>query len=893
MSLFARLRNLVHPGRHGRELDRELDFHIAEVADDLVAHGMERAEAERQARIRFGHRDGLREDTRAIGIVGWVETLGGDLRYALRGLRGNPAFTATVVLSLALGIGANTAIFSLLNAVLFKTLPVSHPEELVQVTMNDPDNNTFTNPLWEEIHRRQDVFANAFAFSPESFNLADGGEARKVDGNFVSGEYFQTLGLSPAAGRLISRGDDFRGCAPVAVLGHAFWQRQFAGDRSAIGRSLVVEGHPYQIIGVAPAGFYGVEVGRESQVYLPLCTEPILRGNRSFLDERSAWWLQVMARPSAGVTALQLKGRLEAMSAPTFAATPPDGWEPDGLKQYLATILKPQPAATGFSSLRARYQPALTMLMAVVALVLLIACGNVANLLLARATVRTRETAMRLALGASRGRLLRQMLTESLLLSLLGAGAGFLFARWSSALLVRLLADGGNVVWLDLTLDTRLLAFTIAVAVVTGLLFGLAPAWRSSQVNPQLALHARTRGGLEGGRRLTLGKVLVLVQVALSVVLLLGAALLLRTFHTLATLDPGFRREGLLAVRMELQGPEYDSPRLSLAQNRVLEGLKVIPGVRSAAAVDLLPISGMRWNGGIQIPGKPVAQDFRDRVSWFNRVTPGYFGTMDESLISGRDFGPHDVAGTVNVAIVSQAMVRKFFEGADPIGKEFIGEGRFGQTPYTVIGVVSDSRYRSLRTEPEPIVYLPHDQAPEQSMGITYLLRSDGPPLDLIPQIRDAVAQVDKRATFTALTVSESLDRSIARERLLATLSGFFGALALILALIGQYGLMSYSVARRRNEIGIRLALGAERVGVVQMVLGEVGRLVAIGVVVGLAGAIAAGRLVTSFLYGVTPTDPATLLATTLGVIAVGLAAGALPAWRAARLDPVAALRED
>ncbi len=892
MSLFARLRNLLNPGRHGRELDREMDFHIAEVADDLVAHGMERAEAERQARIRFGHRDGLREDTRAIGIVGWVESLGGDLRYALRGLRANPGFTATVVLSLALGIGANTAIFSLLNAVLLKSLPVEAPQQLVQVTMKD-GGDVFTNPIWEELARRQDIFAGAFAFGDAQFNLADGGEARKIEGSYVGGDFFRALGLAPAAGRLLSAPDDFRGCPAVVVLGHAFWQREYGGDPSAVGRRLSLDGHSFEIIGVAPPGFFGVQVGREVQAFAPICAEAVVQGPNSALDGRSYWWLQIMARPRPGLTAEAMNARLAALSPGLFTATTPTGWDPKSIDSYLKTVLAAQPAATGFSDLRLRYQPALLMLMGVVGLVLLIACGNVANLLLARGTVRQRETAMRLALGASRGRLVRQMLTESLLLSLLGAGAGFLFARWSSALLVRMLAGRGDAVWLDLSPDYRLLGFTIGVALVTGILFGLAPAWRSSHVDPHVALRAHARGGLDGGRRLTLGKALVLAQVALSVVLVLGATLLLRTFHTLATLDPGFRREGILAVGMDLSSRGYQAPRLHAIQRATLERLQTLPGVQSAATVAILPISGSGWNGGIKLPGQPVSANIRDRISWFNRVTPNYFNTMGTPVLAGRDFGPGDVEGSARVAIVSEAMVRKYLPGGSPIGRQFIGESGAGDQSYEVIGVVRDSRYRSLRDKPEPIVYLPASQEEEPSQAITFVLRIDGPPAALMPSIREALRQIDDRASFSALTVSETLGRSLARERLLATLSGFFGALALILALIGQYGLMSYSVARRRNEIGIRLALGAERSGVVQMVLGEVGRLVAIGVVVGLAGAIAAGRLVTSFLYGVTPTDPATLAATTLAVIAVGLAAGALPAWRAARLDPVAALRED
>ncbi|MFI5210528.1 MAG: ABC transporter permease, partial [Gemmatimonadales bacterium] len=801
--------------------------------------------------------------------------------------------TITVVLSLALGIGANTAIFSLLNAVLLKTLPVSNPAELVQVTMGEEDGDVLTNPMWEELHRRQDVFTGAFAFGDQTFNLSTGGVARPVPANYVGGDFFTTLGLAPAAGRLLNGADVFRGCPPVVVLGHGFWQSEFAGQADAVGRTLTLDGHPFEIIGVAPPGFFGVEVGRFNQIYTPLCAEAVVQGKNSALDRRSTWFLQVVGRPKPGLPLAQVGARLAAISQGVFGATVPANWDADGQASYAKRHFEARPAATGLSDLRLRYRPALFMLMAVVAIVLLISCGNVANLLLARGTVRHREIAMRMALGASRGRLVRQMLTESLLLSLLGAATGFLFARWGSALLVRMLSDRGDDVWLDLSLDYRLLGFTIGVAVATGVLFGLMPAWRTTRVDPQVAMRAHGRGVLEGGTRFTLGKALVLAQVALSLVLVLGAALMLRTFHTLATIDPGFRREGILAVQMDLSSSGYDDARVLGIQHQVLERLRLLPGVRSAASAVILPISGMGWNGGIGIPGQPVSDNIRERLSWFNRVSSDYFTTVGTQLKSGRDFGPGDLPGSARVAIISEAMARKYFPGTDPIGRQFTSEGGSGITTYEVIGVAQDSRYRSLRDEPEPIVYLPEGQADESFQSVNILLRADGPPSALIPGIRRAVAEVDPRVSFTTLTITENLDRSLARERLLATLSGFFGALAILLALIGLYGTMSYSVARRRNEIGIRLALGADSRTVLGLVLGEVGRLVVIGVGIGAVAALAAGRLVTAFLYGVSATDPLTVVATIGMVVLVGLAAGAVPAWRAARLDPVAALRED
>ena len=895
MSWIARLRNLIRSEKHGRDLDRELDFHIAEGTDALMAQGLTRADAERQARIRFGHRQGVKEETRGVGILSWLDIVWNDLRYAARGLLGSPGFTLTVVLSLALGIGANTAIFSLLNAVLLKSLPVADPQSLLHVTMGQDHSDDFTNPIWEEVRRRQDVFSGAFAFSSESFNLAESGEVRRVAGNYIGGDFFPTLGVIPAAGRLLTGEDDYRGCPATAVLGYGFWQSEFGGDPGAIGRSLPLNGHRFTIVGVAPAGFFGVQVGATVQVYAPLCSEAILQGANSTLDGRSTWFLQVMGRPRPGLSLAQVNGRLAAIAPGIFTSTVPPGWDAGNVDFYLKNSLAAEPATTGLSDLRLQYRPALLILMGVVGIVLLIACGNVANLLLARGTVRQREIAMRLALGASRRRLIGQLLTESLLLSFLGSAAGFLFARWGSQLLLRLLGSGRSGVSLDLSLDYRLLGFTVAVAVLTGMLFGLVPAWRATRVDPQIAMRAHGRGVLHGGSgRLTLGKALVLAQVALSLVLVLGAALLLSTFHTLATLDPGFSRDGVIAVQMDLRSSGHSDAERITIQQEILERLRSLAPVHAAATAEILPVGGAGWNGGIAVPGISTRETMRDRVSWFNRVSADFFTTIGTTLKIGRDFGPGDVVGSVPVAIINESMARKYFPGVNPVGRQFLTEtGPGDPVPYEVIGIVQDSKYRSLREDDAPIVYLPDRQTNEAPRQVYFLLHTDAPTSAIVPEVRQLIAAVDPRATFSAFSISRTLDRSLARERLMATLSGFFGGLAMLLALIGLYGIMSYSVARRRNEIGIRLALGAERSGVMRLVLGEVGRLVIPGVVLGVAVSLVAGRLVATFLYGVSSTDPDIIAITAGVVIIVALLAGAIPALRAARLDPVAALRED
>jgi putative ABC transport system permease protein len=886
MSLFDAFRHRLRPLLRRREFDHEMDD---EFRHHLELHAQEFAEADSpaaRARARFGSQAYYMEETRRMTSLRWLDALLADIRQALRALRANRGFAIVAVLSLGLGIGANTAIFSLINSVMLKSLPVRHPETLLKVTMGKDDGENFTNPIWEELYRHPELYASAFAYNQSRFDLAQGGEVRSVDAEWVSGDYFVALGVPAIAGRTLVREDDVRGCPAIAVLSWGLWQNEFGGDRNAIGKTLMVNSHPFIIVGVVDRAFFGMEVGRQTQIYAPICAAPTNGGIPTALEERALWWLNIVVRSPAGATAAQTGARLAALASAVYAATLSPGWRAEDQARYLKRTLTAEPAANGFSDLRLEYAAALRVLMVVVGLVLLIACANVANLLLARATVRQHEAAVRLALGAGRARLIRLMLTEAMLLSMLGATLGVLFASWGTRLLMSFLSTSGDATWLDLAIDRRVLIFTMVTAVASGVLFGLAPAWRSANADPQNALKAQGRSVVGRSRR-GVGWALVAGQVALSFVLLTSAGLLLNSFRNLMNTHAGFQRSGVLLVDTEL------SDTSAALTEVILERMRALPGVRSAAFSSMTPLG----NGGeitMLAPDGVAVTAATGIQSGINRVSVNYFATIGTRLLRGRDVSSADNATSPPVALLSERAARKMFGGADPIGREFRTTA-FDQenAPVKVIGVVEDSRFGSLRDSISTMIYVPAPQASHSLKNFTLELRADVAPASLIAGVKRVMAQLSPTASLQFTTLSDQVARSLSRDRLLATLATFFGGLALLLALIGLYGTMSYNVARRKNEIGIRIALGAARERVIRLVIGEVGFVVMVGLGLGVVLALAATRLVASFLFGLSASDPVTWIGSAGILLGIAMLAAAAPAWRAARMNPMSALREE
>jgi putative ABC transport system permease protein len=832
-----------------------------------------------------------------------------DLKASLSSLRATPMVTVIIILSLAFGIGANTAIFSVVDGLLLRTLPVDRPEQLVSLESNER-NTSWSYPSWREIQaRRETLFDDAFAYRARRFNLSPQGEPDMVDGILASGNYFSVLGVTPIIGRTFELSDD-RGDGgprgPVVVIGHALWQRRFGGAADVVGKTLTIERVPFTIVGVMRPGFTGVEVGRAMDLALPIETDRLLSGTNTML-ERAGWvWLRVLARLKQGQTREAAEQTFRGVQPHIREVSRPPDAPPAAREQHLRLPFVVRPAAVGTSSIRSTYRQPVLVMMTVVALVLAVACANIANLFLARAAARRREMSVRLALGASRWRLARQQLVEILLLCGAGALAGLWIAQWGSRFLVQRLSTQMETVFLDVTIDWRLLAFTTFVALAAALLVGLAPAIRAAGADPIEAMRGRGRG-VTGDRRIGLTGVLVSGQVALSLVLVIGAGLFVRTFIALSTTDVGFDRDPVLVVSVDSQPTGVAPPAREALFDRVLEAARAVPGVAHASLSNITPVSGMVTDYAVEVENgrKPTelvlltpGQLPRD-AAYINALTPDWFATYGTRLVAGRDFDARDVASASPVAIVNETFVRRLLPDGSALGRRFrSATPRPGRpNPWIeIVGVAEDATYRRLRDELPPTFYVPIAQwAAGEAPGTMRLSvrAATGTPAHLSRSLADAIARIDPQFSLTFIPLARQIDDSLVRERLLAMLAGCFGVLALLLAALGVYGVTSYAVGSRRQEIGIRLALGARAGNVVGLMLRRALLLILIGVAAGACVALWVSRSVESLLYSVSSHDAATFVVASIVLVGVGLAAAWIPARRAARFDPARVLHAE
>jgi putative ABC transport system permease protein len=825
-----------------------------------------------------------------------------DIRHAIRTLRKSPGFTAVVILSLALGIGANSAIFQLIDAVRLRSIPVKDPQQLAIVQLADrtgwrgnqaSEFETLTNPLWERIRDSQDVFSGVLAWANNGFSLGAGSDAHPARGLFVSGDLFRVLGVPPLMGRVFTTADDQRGCGtPGAVISYSFWQRELGGDASVIGRKLTLNYHPVEVIGVTGAGFHGLEIGRSYDVAVPICSQAVLWSEGNWLDAGTVWWLNVMGRLKPGSTFEKANAQLRIDSPRIFQATLPANYPAVNVKDYLKFKLAAVPAGSGVSSLRNHYSDPLILLLATAGLVLLIACANLANLMLARATAREHEIAVRLAIGASRFRLIRQSMAESLLLAAAGGGLGFLLSSMLSEFLVTRLGTPGDPLFLDLQPDRRVLLFTLGLACLTCVLFGLAPAIRATRVAPGEAMKANSRGVTSSRERFGLRKILVMSQVALSLVLLVGALLFAGSLRNLLSVDAGFQQSGVLIANLDFSRAKIPAERRVAFKRDVLQRIRALPVVDAAGESGIIPLSGGGIGNNVWIDGTDAG---RKLMSNFNWIGPGYLRTMGMPLLAGREFDDRDSISSPRVAIVNQTFARQLGLGDNPVGRRFRREATPGEQELVVevVGLVRDTKYFDLREEFKPIAFLSTAQDKDPDPFARILVRSTAPLADLTGGLRNVIAAVNPEISIDFRPFEAIVREGLMRERLMATLSGFFALLAALIAAIGLYGVMSYLVVRRTNEIGIRLALGAGRGNILALIMREAAILLAIGLAAGTVAALVTVPVAGSLLFGLKPYDPTMLVLAAALLAAVTAAASYLPARRAARLEPMSALRQE
>jgi predicted permease len=890
MALIQRILSLGKRARLQREIDAELREHMAMCVDDNMAQGMSREAAEREARRRFGNPTVMRERVSAEDAALGFESLWHDLRSALRVFVKSPGFSFVVIATLALGIGANTAIFELLDAVRLRTLPIGKPDELVAIRIvggnrgfgvNDNEFSDFTVPMWQEVKNHHDPLSGIFAWRTNGVRVGAPNRAHQVNGLEVSGNFFNVLGVVPWQGRLIQPQDE-TGCdVSRVVVSYSFWQSQMGGNPLTASTTILAEGKTVQVVGVTPPSFFGMVVGDRFDVAYPTCTPPN--------PARQNFVYSVMGRLKPGWTLPRASEYFNALSPGLFAQTAPDGYSAEAIKTFTSFRLGAYPAGAGVSYLREQYNASLEILLAITGLVLLIACANLANLMLARASVKRREVAIRMSLGATRGRLLRQILLESALLAVSGATLGTALAQPLSRALVTSLETSQDTIHLAIVADWRVLLFAAAMATATCLLFGTIPALRSINTEPLTSLKSGERGVVGNRERFSAQRLMVISQIAVSMVLLFGALLFVRSYRNLMVLDPGIRERGMTAGYLGFPSANIKPDNLAAYKRQLVDEVRNLPGIENAAGTTNVPLSGSTWGHEVEIG--PL-----NGPSRFTYVSPSFFATLGIPLLEGRIFTDHDTNDAPLVLIVNQAFVRKYVRAASPLGVlvHVRPEPDYPARTYQIIGTVPDTKYADLREAPEIQAYVPFAQFPvtAQRPGMALLIASRDP----------ATAQqtvrrmLDKKYPGTEMQFHDFqqgiLDRLVG-DRMMARLSGFFGILAALLVVVGLHGVLSYFLAQHRGEIGIRIALGASRGRVVASMLRRACVMLVAGLVGGTALALLAGRGASTLLFGLKPWDPVTLAGAAALLAIVTVVASLVPSLRAANVNPIDSLRSE
>ncbi len=871
------------------DMDVELGFHVDAYVEDLVRSGIGRNEAERRARVEFGAIEATKDECRQAWGLQWMDELRADLRLTFRTLRRNPGFAAIAILSLALGIGANTAIFGLMDAVMLRVLPVRDAGRLVFVqTAGTAGRDGPPYPYFELLRDQARSFDAVAAFSPSNMELVIDGGREQARGVWVSGVFYQLLGVAPILGRTLAATDDQtpgRGGPDggVAVISRAYWQQRFGGDPAVVGRAVHIFEHTVTIIGVMPSEVMSPEPGRPVDIAVPMIlSDPVM------MRDRTSLWLEIVARLRPEVRTEQARAEANALFAAYMAGV---RISPE-IHKMLFDHMELTPASKGLGGLRTQFSQPLTAMMILAGLVLLAACANVANLMLARAAARQKEFAVRLAIGAGRGRLIRQTLTEALVLVGSGAALGILFAHQGEAALAAFFAEGRNRIVLDLSLNGRVLLFTLTVAVLSGLAFGMLPALRASRYDPVAGLQSGSRGIAGNRLSLRLGRALVITQVALSTVLLAGAGQFIRSLWQLESVDLGFTREGILTMEVTPERQLFGTPLWLAEQAEALDRLRRIPGVRNAGWATMNPMSGRDRGVVLEIPGF-VPRAETDKHAHFAALSPEYFETLGVPLLLGRAFTVRDDSAAPKAAILNQTAARFYFGNTDPLGKKV----RFTNYPrrdlvYEIVGVVKDVKYDSLREQPSRFIYLPIPQSVDRINRLALAVRCTGDAATFAVPVRREVQVVRPMVLIDNVsTIENQVRQSLRNEHLVTALSTAFGALSVVLACIGLYGILAYAVTRRTSEIGIRMALGATKWEMVWLILREAMALAAGGIVIGAPAVLLLGRVSGALLYGVGDFDPPAFACTLLVLFVFAALAGTVPARRAGRLDPMSALR--